>query len=704
MGKLKSLYVRLLFKRQQNEVVSRLVSYSKQKGIKVRKSKNGIFFYGDTEALTSTKQKGKEFRREAYFSFSETELLEAEKDTIFELSNLTKKSIENMAISVPPKGYIRGHGIARGETVYTKLFRLASAKETVEKEGVGKVSVFIKNGENYAFAHELGIYIFAGNSDERSIKAVVEALNNVNVNASVFTDISDRIKNAPKPFVRVITKKTVAKINKLSRLMNSKLVDITDTLLKVEDGIVTISDGDSTVVSKVKLDIPNIAGMSVKELRKVKDELYINEEGRFSDGTEFISSTLDFEQVSMVDIIKTDLTIKMTQSILKSLQTAVKAVDNNNPKFEINGLLLDVTDGKAKAVGTDTRRLTISKEFNIKGRDGQYIILPQQVAKDTKVIKAGEGLKGNMVAYSETEEYELHTKNIHGKYPDYKRIVPTGMKHNIRVDTKELENIKGEIYIQVEDDKVYWATIDTHIKDISNSKKHPIKTISIDSEDICFAINSKYLKDAMQGSDKVTIGVNEKKLPITVYGELGTTIIMTIVTEAVTTDAIITYDELKKVEPTEPTDKQKEAGNYKKFKLKIKGRIVTIENPAGSGRSGVDTDGKKWSILMQDHYGYFNNTEGADGDHIDVFLNSDANEEELNERDVFTVHQNDVKTGKYDEDKVILGCKSETHAKEVYLRNYEVDYKGFGSIKKVDDLEAYLDTTTHQIKNTGEMK
>ena len=71
---------------------------------------------------------------------------------------------------------------------------------------------------------------------------------------------------------------------------------------------------------------------------------------------------------------------------------------------------------------------------------------------------------------------------------------------------------------------------------------------------------------------------------------------------------------------TEPTEAQKEAGNYKKGHVKIDGYNITIENPKGSERSGQDKDGKKWSITMNNTYGYILGTEGVDGDHIDVFL------------------------------------------------------------------------------------
>ena len=48
---------------------------------------------------------------------------------------------------------------------------------------------------------------------------------------------------------------------------------------------------------------------------------------------------------------------------------------------------------------------------------------------------------------------------------------------------------------------------------------------------------------------------------------------------------------------TEPSDAQKESGNYKKGHVKFGGYDFTIENPKGSYRKGKDADGKEWKLV-----------------------------------------------------------------------------------------------------------
>lgn len=136
--------------------------------------------------------------------------------------------------------------------------------------------------------------------------------------------------------------------------------------------------------------------------------------------------------------------------------------------------------------------------------------------------------------------------------------------------------------------------------------------------------------------------------------------------------------EAEEITNTSPSDAQKDKGNYKKGKVKIEGLQITIENPKGSTRSGVGRDGKSWEIKMPYTYGYFNNTLGKDGDQFDVYLG-----DHFEEFDVYIIDQVHGDTKAFDEHKIMFGFKDEKSAKEAYLKCYEDDWDGFGSITKI---------------------
>ena len=128
-----------------------------------------------------------------------------------------------------------------------------------------------------------------------------------------------------------------------------------------------------------------------------------------------------------------------------------------------------------------------------------------------------------------------------------------------------------------------------------------------------------------------------------------------------------------------PSKAQQEAGNYKKGHVNVQGFDISIENPKGSTRSGVDESGKKWSITMQNDYGYFKRSEGKDGDPIDVFIGNNPESGKI-----FVVDQINPETGVFDESKVMLGFNSEEEARSAYLSNYEEGWQGLGSITETD--------------------
>lgn len=150
---------------------------------------------------------------------------------------------------------------------------------------------------------------------------------------------------------------------------------------------------------------------------------------------------------------------------------------------------------------------------------------------------------------------------------------------------------------------------------------------------------------------------------------------------------------------TNPSDAQKEAGNYRMGHLKIDGMDVTIENPKGSIRKGRDADGKEWQSEMHNDYGYIRGTKAVDNDHIDIFLSD--NPETGN---VFVVDQVNPKTGEFDESKVMYGFASEQEARDAYLSNYEKGWKGLGKITEVtrEEFKKWIDSSTRKTKPFSE--
>jgi hypothetical protein len=143
----------------------------------------------------------------------------------------------------------------------------------------------------------------------------------------------------------------------------------------------------------------------------------------------------------------------------------------------------------------------------------------------------------------------------------------------------------------------------------------------------------------------------------------------------------------------EPTDAQKQAGNYKKGRIaNLNGLRISIENPQGSMRRGVSPEGKAWETKLAHHYGDIEGTKGADGDPVDVFIGPRPDSKKI-----FVVDQKKP-DGSFDEHKVMMGFTSKEAARRGYLENYEPGWDGLMAITEMspDEFKSWVNSDAAQ--------
>jgi len=111
------------------------------------------------------------------------------------------------------------------------------------------------------------------------------------------------------------------------------------------------------------------------------------------------------------------------------------------------------------------------------------------------------------------------------------------------------------------------------------------------------------------------------------------------------------------------------------YRKTFQGFDISIENRPGSYRHWTHPDGRPGKTLMRRPYGYIKNSEGLDGDHVDVFLG--PNEQSPTAYIIHQLKAPDFTT--FDEDKVILGADSAAEAQRIYLDHYD-DPRFFGGM------------------------
>jgi len=223
-----------------------------------------------------------------------------------------------------------------------------------------------------------------------------------------------------------------------------------------------------------------------------------------------------------------------TTNLINCIKKITPSIDNNNPKFELNGALIDIKSQKINFVATDTRRLSISKLENISNEASQIIIPKKAIVEIQKLF-----LDEASIRYDETnlvisnENYTFFTKLINGKFPDYERIIPQNLKYKFELSKsilieaiKLVTSIESKIKITFSSHTVNFESLD----DDSESKTGIDVDIAIDDE-FYIAVNSKYILDFLSStnSENITLGFNESNLPFYLEDGNFTTIVMPIV-------------------------------------------------------------------------------------------------------------------------------------------------------------------------------
>lgn len=138
----------------------------------------------------------------------------------------------------------------------------------------------------------------------------------------------------------------------------------------------------------------------------------------------------------------------------------------------------------------------------------------------------------------------------------------------------------------------------------------------------------------------------------------------------------------------EPTEGQREQGNYQKGHLRLHDLDISIETPKGAMRRG-----KGWENQSPAAYGYIRGVpaRSSDKEHVDVYVGDEPQSQRA-----FIVNQVDPKTGRFDEAKIILGVRDAQSARAIYDAGFS---DGSGSERggsvietSVENLRDLLDT------------
>ncbi len=224
-----------------------------------------------------------------------------------------------------------------------------------------------------------------------------------------------------------------------------------------------------------------------------------------------------------------------SQALVDSLKKITSATDTNNPKFELNGALIDIQNDTINFVATDTRRLALVNIDNQSGRELSIIIPKKAIVEIQKLFFDNiEIIYDDTHLIIKSQQYNFFTKLINGKFPDYTRIIPKEIKNSLILPKADIIMAIKQITTISNDMKVTFLQNSITFESLSDDNieaKTEINYATNFEEAFVLAVNSRYILDflAQITNNEFTIGLNEPNLPFILQDGNFKTIVMPIV-------------------------------------------------------------------------------------------------------------------------------------------------------------------------------
>ncbi len=223
-----------------------------------------------------------------------------------------------------------------------------------------------------------------------------------------------------------------------------------------------------------------------------------------------------------------------SNAFVASLKKISPAIDTNNPKFELNGALIDIKQTHINFVATDTRRLALVR-LNQSMNEEFHLIIPKKAIMEIQKLF----LENLFIFYDQTYliiksgGYFFFTKLINGKFPDYERILPKELRYILTLPKdkmieaiKQITIVSNEILLSFFPDKILFKSLSE--ENIEAQTELEIQTPF--TEEFIMAVNSRYILDflANMEGEIFQMGINGKELPFELKEDNFITIVMPI--------------------------------------------------------------------------------------------------------------------------------------------------------------------------------
>lgn len=202
-------------------------------------------------------------------------------------------------------------------------------------------------------------------------------------------------------------------------------------------------DGETTVPARKWFDLVRALPDGVKLDVQIKGDRVVMHAGR----SRYTLASLPADEFPTTDEIEVTDKVSLPEGTLRRLmERTAFAMANQDVRYYLNGLLLDLRAAELRCVATDGHRMAMSETaLDVAVKGSRQLIIPRKgVTELLGLFESGDGSVGIEFSANHIRvrrgEVVFTSKLIDGKFPDYEAVIPLGADKIVQVGRDTLRN------------------------------------------------------------------------------------------------------------------------------------------------------------------------------------------------------------------------------------------------------------------------
>jgi DNA polymerase III subunit beta len=286
-------------------------------------------------------------------------------------------------------------------------------------------------------------------------------------------------------------------------------LSITATDLEVElvasTEVAVQEAGDITVPGRKFLDILRALPEKVSVSLTVEGEKVVIKAGR----SRFSLSTLPAAEFPVIDDINSQQTVQVPRKeLLRLLEKTHFSMAQQDVRYYLNGMLLEIDGEVLRAVATDGHRLALCEAtLAAKAKTSQQVIVPRKGVLELQRVLTDEGVAelaiGTNHVRAQIGDVRFTSKLIDGRFPEYSRdILRQALQRTAILSNEKYRGIRVTVKKNV-------LTVQAHNPEQEEAEEEI--EVSYEGNDLEVGFNVNYLLDALAAIDgqEVELGLTD---------------------------------------------------------------------------------------------------------------------------------------------------------------------------------------------------